>query len=112
MNREQQTSPRIVIVAYRPKPGREDELLQLAREHVPLLRREGLATDREAIVGRAKDGTIVEVFEWKAGAIAKAHENAEVGRLWQRYNAACDYIPLNTLPEAADMFAGFEPIEL
>jgi hypothetical protein len=112
MNTAEQTGPRIVIVAYRPKPGMEDELLQLTREHVPLLRREGLATTRPHLACRAKDGTIVEVFEWAPGAIARAHENPEVGELWKRYNAACDYVPLNSLAEAADQFAGFEPIEL
>jgi hypothetical protein len=34
----------IIIVAYKPKPGKEAELQQLTREHVPLLRSEGLAT--------------------------------------------------------------------
>ncbi len=54
----------IVIVAYQPKPGKEADLLQLTREHVPLLRAEGLATDFPVTACRAKDGTVVEVFEW------------------------------------------------
>ena len=99
-------------MAYRPKPGKEDELLALTREHVPLLRAEGLATDRPHLACRAKDGTIVEVFEWAPGAIARAHTNPVVGQLWQRYSAVCDYVPLNTLAEAADLFAGFVPIDL
>jgi hypothetical protein len=61
---------------------------------------------------RGKDGVIVEVFEWKAGAIALAHENADAQALWARYAAVCDYVPLHQLPEAKDMFAQFEPIEL
>ena len=55
---------RIVIVLYRPKKGKEKELLEVVKEHVPILRSENLATEREAIVGRATDGTIVEIFEW------------------------------------------------
>jgi hypothetical protein len=102
----------IVIVAYRPKPGKETELLQLTREHVPLLREEGLATDRTAIAGLAADGTVVEAFEWEAGAIERAHTNPRVTALWERYAAACDYIPLKSLPEAEQMFAGFRPIAL
>ncbi len=39
------SSVAIVIVAYRPKPGKDADLLQLTREHVPLLRAEGLVTD-------------------------------------------------------------------
>jgi hypothetical protein len=38
---------RIVMVAYRPREGAEARLLDLIRDHVPILRREGLATDRE-----------------------------------------------------------------
>jgi hypothetical protein len=33
-----ESSRNIVIVAYKPKPGKEADLLQLTREHVPLLR--------------------------------------------------------------------------
>lgn len=102
----------MVIVGYRPKPGQEAALLALTREHVPVLRRLGLASDRPALAMRAKDGTIVEVFEWKDGAIAKAHEHPEVQAMWGRYAAACDYIPLAELAEAKDLFAAFEPIEL
>ena len=102
----------IVIVAYKPKLGKEAELLQLTREHVPLLREEKLATDRWAIAGQAADGTIVEVFEWEAGAIEKAHTNPRVQELWARYAAACEYVPLQSLPETAQMFASFKPVEL
>jgi quinol monooxygenase YgiN len=55
-----------VIVAYRPKPGKEQEILDLVRTRIPTLRKEGLVTDREPIMMRAKDGTIIEVSEWKS----------------------------------------------
>jgi quinol monooxygenase YgiN len=103
----------IVIVAYKPKSGKEDALLQLTKEHVPILRGLGLATDRTPVVMRCEDGTIVEVFEWVSKeAIEKAHTNPEVLAMWQRYADACDCVPLNTLDESADMFAGFEPLDL
>lgn len=102
----------MVIVAYRPKAGLDDELFELVKDHVPFLRRIGLATDRPALAMKGKDGVIVEVFEWKTGAIESAHENSDVQALWARYAAVCDYLPLNELPEAKDMFAQFESIEL
>ena len=37
----------IVIIAYRPKPGKEKELLDLVRNRVPTLRKEGLVTNRK-----------------------------------------------------------------
>ena len=55
-----------VIVAYHPKPGKEDELLALVRSRVPNLRKEGLVTDREPVIMRSRDGTIIEVSEWKS----------------------------------------------
>jgi quinol monooxygenase YgiN len=102
---------RIVIVGYKPKPGKQSELRELAKEHVDILRREGLVTDRAPIVMEAADGTVVEVFEWKSkDAIDSAHANPQVLKLWERYNAVCDYVPIGTLPEAGQLFAEFTPI--
>ena len=104
---------RLVIVAYRPKPGKEQRLLELTREHVPILRRQGLATDRPPYAMRAADGTVIEVFEWKSSeAIASAHENPEVLAMWARYAEACDYVKLAEIKECSDLFAGFEPLNL
>jgi quinol monooxygenase YgiN len=101
-----------VIVAYRPKPGKEQELLKLVRERVPTLRKEGLVTDRVPAIMRAKDGTIIEVSEWKSRqAIDAAHKNPNVLAMWERFFAVCDCVPLNTLAEAEEMFAGFEPVD-
>jgi quinol monooxygenase YgiN len=101
-----------VIVAYRPKPGKENELLELVRNRVPTLRGEGLATGRVPVIMRARDGTIVEVSEWKSHeAIDAAHKNPNVLAMWEKFFAICDCVPLKTLAEAGDMFAGFEPIE-
>src|SRR3954463_14674485 len=101
-----------VIVGYPPKPGKEAELLAVVRSRVPTLRQEGLVTDRAPVMMRARDGTIIEVSEWKSrAAIDEAHRNPNVLALWNRFFAICDCVPLNTLAEAADMFAGFETIE-
>ena len=101
----------VVIVAYRPKPGRENELLEIVRSRVPTLRQEGLVTDRVPVMMRAKDGTIIEVSEWKSReAIEAAHKNPRVLTLWDKFFSVCDCVPLKTVPEAEMMFAGFEPI--
>ena len=101
----------IVIACYRPKQGKDAQLLQLMAEHVPILRSVGLATDRASIMGRAKDGTIVEVFEWVSlEAIQRAHEDPTVLGMWERYGEVCDYVRLTDLAESADLFAGFEAI--
>lgn len=101
-----------VIVAYRPKSGKDAELLELVRSRVPTLRREGLVSDRAPIIMRAKDGTIIEVSEWKsAEAIDAAHANPNVLAMWDRFYKVCDFVLLKDLAEAGEMFAGFEPVD-
>jgi quinol monooxygenase YgiN len=101
-----------VIVAYRPKPGKEQELLAIVRSRVPTLRKEGLVTDRVPVLMRAKNGTLIEVSEWKSReAIDAAHKNPTVHAMWDKFFAVCDCVPLETLPESNEMFAGFEPVE-
>ena len=50
----------IVIVAYRPKPGKESETLELVRNRIPTLRKEALVTERRPIIMRARDGTPID----------------------------------------------------
>jgi quinol monooxygenase YgiN len=101
-----------VIVAYRPKPGKESELLDLVRNRVPTLLKEGLVTDRRPTIMRARDGTIIEVSEWKSrDAIDAAHKNPNVLAMWNDFFTLCECVPLNTLAEACEMFAGFEPVD-
>ncbi len=102
----------VVIVAYRPKPGREKEILELVRSRVPTLRKEDLVTDRAPVIMRAKDNTIIEVSEWKSReAIDAAHKNPRVLAMWDKFFALCDCVPLKTVSEAEMMFAGFEPVD-
>jgi hypothetical protein len=102
---------KFVIAAYRPRAGKEARLLQLVKEHLPILRREGLVTDRPALVMRSHNGTIVEVFEWQsADAIMRAHTNPAVNAMWERFNEACEHETLSNLEECHRLFADFEPI--
>jgi quinol monooxygenase YgiN len=102
-----------VIVVYRPKKGKDEQLLQLLRVHVQILREQELATERHPIVMKAGDGSIIEVFEWKSEeAIQRAHENKIVQKLWEQFREVCDYeIPIN-VKEFHAMFSEFEVIVL
>ena len=102
---------RIVIVGYKPKPGKASELRSLAKDHVGILRGEGLVTDRAPIVMAAKDGTVIEVFEWKSKeAIESAHSNPRVLELWKRYDDVCEYVPVGSVEEIGQLFSEFTPI--
>ena len=103
---------RIVIVAYRPRPGQEKTLKALVRSHVTKLQALGLATGRAAVVMEAADGSLVEVFEWvSAEAVELAHNHPEVQALWREFAEVCDYIPVGQLPEAAQLFSEFEALD-
>ena len=104
---------RFVIVAYKPKPCMDEQLLAAVRKHLDVLRSADFVTDNPAHVMRAADGTIVEVFEWRsADAIRQAHGHPAVQALWAEFGAACDYVPLASLAEAQQMFAEFEAVAL
>ena len=104
---------RSVIVAYTPKPNKEQDLLAAVQKHLQVLAAEGLVTEKPGYVMRASDGTIVEVFEWRsAEAIQQAHTNPAIHALWAEFGAACDYTPLANLKEAHQMFAEFDGVEI
>lgn len=99
----------MVMALFRPKPGKASELMACTRDHLPVLRSQCLATERPSLLLRASDGTLVEIFEWVSqAAIDAAHRNAEVHKLWARYEQCCDYVTLADLPESRDMFPGFD----
>jgi hypothetical protein len=102
---------RIVVVAYKPKPGKEGELEALIVTHLPILRAEGLVSDRESIIMRSQDGTIIEVFEWKSKeAIESAHANLKIQEMWQAFSAVCEYVPASQVAEFTAIFSEFTPL--
>ena len=104
---------RFVITALKPKPGKAESLLAVIEKHWRALQSEGLVTSRPHYVMLAEDGTVLEVIEWaSAEAIAKAHENPTVLALWAQFEAACEYVPLASLAEAARRFPEFKPLAL
>lgn len=103
----------LVITCYRPKPGKDAELQALTRTHVPVLVSQGLAEDRQPLIGRAKDGTLVEIFVWKSKeAIAKAHANPLVGALWAKFAEVAEFVVVKDLGEASHLFAEFDFVAL
>lgn len=103
----------MVIACYRPKRGKEEDLLAELKTHLPTLRAEGLVGDGPSLAGRARDGALIEVFCWTSeDAIAKAHENPAVAAMWARFGAVCDYTAIAKVEGANDLFTPLEPIDL
>jgi hypothetical protein len=103
---------RFVIVAYAPKPGKDQGLLSAVQKHLTVLNQQGLVSDQPAHVLRAAVGTVVEVFEWRsAEVIQQAHHNPAVQALWAEFGAVCDYRRLAELAECQQMFAEFDAVD-
>ena len=87
----------------KPPPGKD----------VIAMRHFAFRTDRPAYAMQAKDGTIIEVFEWKSEEhAAQAHENPVVLEMWKRFESACEYVTLRDLAETESPFPNFEPVDL
>ena len=100
------------IACYRPKRGKKRTLLAILEKHASTLSAEKLISERGSIVSRAKDGTIVEIFEWRSTAAKEqAHRNPAVRQLWEQMMECCEFPGLGDLEEAARPFAAFEVLE-
>jgi quinol monooxygenase YgiN len=103
---------RIAVACYRPKPGREKELLEVVKEHIPTLNAEGFVTDRPPVVMRAADGTIVEILEWASKeAKEQAHGHPAVRNLWDRLAECAEFPTLSELEEGSRRFCNFDPVD-
>lgn len=99
----------LAIATYKPKKGQEGALMQLIEEEIPVLRELELVTNRGNYVAKAKDGTIIQVFEWvSTSAISAAHEHPAISNIWEKMTLIAEYPPLNSLSETQRPFPGFE----
>ena len=103
----------MVIALYRPKEGKDAELREQIRGHLPTLRRLGLATEREALLLLASDGAYLEIFEWvSVESVEAAHTHPEVAGMWEDFGKVCDFVSLSDLADAGRPFPHFQPVVL
>jgi hypothetical protein len=85
-------TPETVISIDRPKPGKEQELLNAIREHRATQLRLGLITGPHHLF-RAEDDAgrpmYVEIFTWKGHDIPD-HAPPEIRKVWDKMNAAVE----------------------
>jgi hypothetical protein len=101
----------IVIVEYRPEGRQRTRTSRsCAKSRADSAQRK--SGDRSRAGHHApRDGTIIEVSEWKShDAIDAAHKNSNVLAMWNKFFAICDCVPLRSLEEAEEMFPNFEPL--
>lgn len=102
-----------VIAAYRPKPGKDEELRKLMCEHRQALADAHLVTRKVPLILRARsDGTLVEIFEWaSAKAADRAHRHASIRAMWNKLAAVADFVALSDIAEAGKAFSHFEALQ-
>ncbi len=103
------SNPFVVMAMYRPKEGKLDELELLVKKHFPTLKSYGLTTSREPFIGRATDGTLIEIFEWiSMEAAQKAHDHPAIASIWEAMTMVCEFGKLEQLAEAKKVFPQFQ----
>lgn len=107
------TEPTVAIALYRPQPGKEENLLNVVKDHLPILHQENLITARTPLHLQAEDGTVLEIFEWKSSeAKDAAHQSPAVMKVWERFMSVSEMVSLSSLEEANQPFPNFKPITL
>jgi hypothetical protein len=101
----------VVVAMYRPKPRKDAALRKLIAKHLPVLRKQKLATKRPAMLLQASDGTYLEIFEWVPGGAEKAHTNPAVLAVWGPMHDVCDFVTLADLPESEGPFPHFRAVD-
>lgn len=93
-------TPQIAIAIYQPRPESLPEFLQMLESHGPLLRAEGLLTDRPVTLLES-DGLYLEMVEWKSAESSRhAHDRPAVQALWAKFEAVARFGALKDLPHA------------
>jgi hypothetical protein len=101
-----------VIAAYRPKPGKAQELRRLVKTHRKALDAANLITEKPTVLLRARsDGTLLEIFEWTSSKAAdEAHQNSSIRAIWSKLAKVADIVPLSAIQEAGKVFSHFEAL--
>lgn len=110
-------SGKIVIAAYRAKPERKEELLEIMKKKRAFMLKEGYYSTRAPIVMASSidPDLVIEVIEWTSeDAISKAHSDSRVMEIWKEMDEICYEIGSKpeSFPEAGHSFPNFEPLNL
>jgi len=96
-----------MLVTYRPKEGKAEELFSLVQKHLPAVKATGLLADEPTALYRATDkrsgkSYFVEMFSWRDGQAPNlAHQMPEVMAIWE---------PMTPLLEGMEL-AVIEPVD-
>jgi hypothetical protein len=100
------------LSAYRPRPGRGDEVLPHLREEVATLRAHGYITSRPAPICLTTRGEYLVISEWATEtSVDEAHADDVILEVWGRKEQLVDYIAPADLDQGHVPFASYDVLE-
>jgi hypothetical protein len=103
---------RVSLSAYRPRPGREDELLPHLREEVATLRARGYITSRPVPICLTARGEYLVIAEWATEtSVDEAHQDDVILEIWRRKEQLVEYIAPADLDQSDVPFASYDVLE-
>ena len=106
------STSRLSVSAYRPRPGRSDELLPHLRHEVATLRARGHITNRPAPICLTDRGEYLVITEWAtATSVDEAHDDEVVLEVWARKEQLVDYIAPSDLDKSTVPFVSYDVLE-
>jgi hypothetical protein len=104
--------PVLVLCRYKPHEGRDEDVRALVARHGPVLLAQGLVTPRPFVHATAKDGSLIEIFEWKSEEASRSvHGNPAVMEIWEGLGECARFAPMAELSETQQPFAHFAPLD-
>jgi quinol monooxygenase YgiN len=94
-------------VVYRPKPGKEQELLALIKKHGPALESTGLITADKPVVYKAHNirtnqDFFVEIFSWRDEKASQvAHQTPEIMAVWEPMTPILEGLEISVIDAVA-----------
>ena len=106
------STSRLSLSAYRPKPGRGDQLLPHLRHEVATLRARRHITNRPAPISLTDRGEYLVIIEWaSASSVDESHADDVVQEVWRRKEQLVDYIAPSDLDKSSVPFVSYDVLE-
>ena len=106
------STSRLSLSAYRPRPGRSDEVLPHLRHEVATLRARGHIPNRPAPICLTDRGEYLVITEWAtATSVDEAHDDEVVLEVWRRKEQLVDYIAPSDIDKGTVPFVSYDVLE-
>jgi heme-degrading monooxygenase HmoA len=102
----------LTVAVYRPRPGREGEVLPHLRREIATIRARGYFTSRPAVICRTHADDYLVITEWATEeSVDAAQADDVVVELWRRKERLVEYLAPSEVDGAEILFPSFEVIE-